>query len=428
MSPDSGPEGGSLFASIRGLGAEEKTAPAPAPTPPPQSLPTAQPPAPSLQPLLERLERIESGLADARKHDPASRIAELEKQLKATQEQAVGALVTLREREEAQKAAQRDMETMLHGLAAQRRSEEIDRQMRERIADLENRLLSMGKAEPPPPDPALMRRLEALEAEAARSSALLRETATRALEQAREDFRADALALQRRVRTQFEESEVAAAKTRGGLDALRDAVEKLREELSRGETREEASQKDSRRAQLGLESLRASVEKLRQDQAAAGASAGENISQLRAELSTKQSQRDARVEELAVALSGLMRELGDLRSKEEARLEEIRGGLEATAETKLKELGARVEDSLGEGLLGVRSRLDGIDGELQKAERARTMLAETTARLELFRGEAEKRRGDLAKTLESFQSEVRSVILGRLLRLERSLFGRGQDA
>lgn len=112
-------------------------------------------PAPSglLQPLQERIDALEARLAEAHKNDPNERIAALEKQLKETQEKAIASMLVLREREEAQKNAQRESEAMLKSMAAQRRAEEFDRQLRDqlsnqrrRIDDLETRLVESATA------------------------------------------------------------------------------------------------------------------------------------------------------------------------------------------------------------------------------------------------------------------------------------------
>lgn len=110
-------------------------------------------PSAALQPLQERIDALEAKLAEAHKNDPADRIEALEKQLKETQEKAIASMLVLREREEAQKTAQRESEAMLKSMAAQRRSEEIDRQLREQLAnqrrridDLERRLVSSATA------------------------------------------------------------------------------------------------------------------------------------------------------------------------------------------------------------------------------------------------------------------------------------------
>lgn len=153
--PKKDPEGKSIFASLRSLSPEEppplplapqapEAAPAPpAPPAPPRTQPPAAsaPPAPAgvtpesaFGPLLERLARLEAGLKASSQGREVERIAALEKQLKETQEKALAATVMLREREEAQRAAQRETESLLQRVSQSRRSEELDRQLREQMA------------------------------------------------------------------------------------------------------------------------------------------------------------------------------------------------------------------------------------------------------------------------------------------------------
>lgn len=107
----------------------------------------------ALEPLQERIDALEAKLAEAGKNNPNDRIAALEQQLKETQEKAIASMLVLREREEAQKQAQRESEAVLKSIAAQRRSEEVDRQLREQLAnqrrridDLESRLVESATA------------------------------------------------------------------------------------------------------------------------------------------------------------------------------------------------------------------------------------------------------------------------------------------
>jgi uncharacterized protein YdcH (DUF465 family) len=122
------------------------SAPVP-PVPPTPAVTPAPPPLPSA--------------ADAR----ASR---LELELRLAREQAVTAMTMLREREEAQKSAQAEMEKLLRVISEQKRGEEYDRQMRDQIAsqkkridDLEAMLIASRH---PEADAALLRRIAELEA------------------------------------------------------------------------------------------------------------------------------------------------------------------------------------------------------------------------------------------------------------------------
>jgi hypothetical protein len=147
MSPNE-PRKSSIFSALRSAEPAEPAEPAPAQSAPPpanaapmpeaaKSAPVAEPPKPA--PVVPPA-AAPAGLLE--------RIAALELQLKETQERAISATVTLREREEAQKSAQRESELLMKQLAGQRRAEELDRQMaeqmaahRRRIEELEQRLV-----------------------------------------------------------------------------------------------------------------------------------------------------------------------------------------------------------------------------------------------------------------------------------------------
>lgn len=139
------PGKGSMFSA---LGSQ----PAADPSPRPAGFEPAASSA-ALEPLQERIDALEAKLAEASKNNPNDRIAVLEQQLKETQEKAIASMLVLREREEAQKQAQRESEAVLKSIAAQRRSEEVDRQLREQLAnqrrridDLESRLVESATA------------------------------------------------------------------------------------------------------------------------------------------------------------------------------------------------------------------------------------------------------------------------------------------
>lgn len=146
MDPEQGKS--SLFAALR--------KPQESAVPPPPPLPGAAPAA-NLQPVLDRLAKLEGKLGQEGAAPADQRLAELEQKLKETQEQAIAALVSLREREEAQKTAHAESEALMKSLSAQRRSEEADRQLRDQIAtqrrrieELENRLVesAAGRLDP----------------------------------------------------------------------------------------------------------------------------------------------------------------------------------------------------------------------------------------------------------------------------------------
>lgn len=140
-------EGDSVFSTFR-------RAPPPSPAPPAFSAPPA--PAAAPEPA--------APAAPARQDpDQSSRLAELEKKLAETQERAISLSVTLREREEAQKAAQREMEDMLRRLAADRRVEQLEA----KLMDLASR--------PPKEDPRLEDMGKRLRSEEERTAAFQRE-------------------------------------------------------------------------------------------------------------------------------------------------------------------------------------------------------------------------------------------------------------
>ena len=169
MSPAPDKGAGSIFSSLRGLGDEPEAEAAAAPA---QESPEA------VQALKKKIEQLEARLSQqpkqplpspqplqqppqtqppqARLDEPSTRITALEAQLKSAQEQAISASVMLREREEAQKAAHRETESLLKNMAASRRSEELDRQLheqlaanRKRVEELEAKLLATVLAAAP---------------------------------------------------------------------------------------------------------------------------------------------------------------------------------------------------------------------------------------------------------------------------------------
>ncbi|OGR96567.1 MAG: hypothetical protein A2V88_00355 [Elusimicrobia bacterium RBG_16_66_12] len=114
-------------------------------------------------------------------------MAELEKKLAETQERAISLSVTLREREEAQKAAQREMEDMLRRLSADRRVEQLESKLMDlasrppkedpRVEQLESKLRELA-SRPPKEDPRLEdleKRLRSEEEKASSLSVTLRE-------------------------------------------------------------------------------------------------------------------------------------------------------------------------------------------------------------------------------------------------------------
>lgn len=144
-------EGDSVFSTFR------RPAQPPSPAPPAFSSPPAST-APAAAP-----EPAAPAAAARPDPDQSSRLAELEKKLAETQERAISLSVTLREREEAQKAAQREMEDMLRRLSADRRVEQLE----SKLMDLASR--------PPKADPRLDDLEKRLRSEEERTAAFQRE-------------------------------------------------------------------------------------------------------------------------------------------------------------------------------------------------------------------------------------------------------------
>ena len=160
---------GSIFASLRAL--EEVPEETPTASPVQQSAPPtpaqpAQPPTPQPAPVTpasndavksveSRIEKMEQKIQEmgAVPHSPIpdshlDRIEALEKKLQQMQERAIQAEVALREREKSQEAARRETEALLQNLAAQRRLEESDRQMKENLAYSRRRIEELEAKKP----------------------------------------------------------------------------------------------------------------------------------------------------------------------------------------------------------------------------------------------------------------------------------------
>ena len=152
---------GSIFAALRALEdvpqevspnlpPPQPTPAAPVSTPSPNSAPVTSSPAlgnPSsdlIKGVESRLETIEKKIAEL------GTVPNLEK-LEQMQERAIQAEVALREREKSQEAARRETEALLQNLAAQRRLEESDRQMKENLAYCRRRIEELEARKPYPP-------------------------------------------------------------------------------------------------------------------------------------------------------------------------------------------------------------------------------------------------------------------------------------
>jgi DNA repair exonuclease SbcCD ATPase subunit len=141
---------GSIFAALRALQEVPQDAAdnAPPPQAPPAPLAASAPPsAPSsdlikgVESRLEAIEKKISGLGN---------IPNLDK-LQQMQERAIQAEVALREREKSQEAARRETEALLQNLAAQRRLEESDRQMKDNLAYCRRRIEELEARKPESP-------------------------------------------------------------------------------------------------------------------------------------------------------------------------------------------------------------------------------------------------------------------------------------
>jgi hypothetical protein len=141
---------GSIFAALRALEEVPQDAAdnAPPPQAPPAPLAASVPPSAPSSDLIKgvesRLEAIEKKISEL------GNIPNLDK-LQQMQERAIQAEVALREREKSQEAARRETEALLQNLAAQRRLEESDRQMKENLAYCRRRIEELEARKPESP-------------------------------------------------------------------------------------------------------------------------------------------------------------------------------------------------------------------------------------------------------------------------------------
>ena len=188
---------------------------APAPSPAPAAAAPVAPPV-SAKPdpaTTERLARLEARLAASTCGEHSSRMVELEKKLAETQERAISLSVTMREREEAQKAAQREMEDMLRRLSADRRVEQLESKLMDlasrppkedpRLAVFEKRLAELSDHDLPDRLVGLEKRLQEETEKAAALAAALQETRQREAQREAQNAGRE-LALNRRL-DQFED-------------------------------------------------------------------------------------------------------------------------------------------------------------------------------------------------------------------------------
>ena len=378
------PGKGSLFAALR-RGPESPPPPPPPPLPAAAAAP-ASAPAPALKPVLERLEKLESKLTAAPGAGADKRMADLEARLKETQEQAIKALVSLQEREAAQKAAQTDAEHLMRELSAQRRGEEAERQMREQVAaqraridELENRLVEAA-------------------AGAGRLDPVLAAQRVQALKVSAFQDRVE------RLSEGMADLGRAQAATQAVVEALRGEVARLRAAQSSGALPDGARDASPSRTREGDVPL-----------------AGDVAASL-AELKERLARREAAGEE---RLASLRQDLGEIAQNWEVVAAELRAELRSQGETLggldrtvrgLREATASTAD-----LRRVEAAVDHMKGDAVAWQRTHAVQAELLARLEQIRAEWEDRHKSFGEAMGRFETEMRGLILGRILRLEESL-------
>lgn len=150
---------GSIFASLRAL--DEVPEEASPNIPPPQPIPVAPAATPSPAPVTsssapgnvspDLIKGVESRLESIEKKIEELRAAPNLDKLQQMQERAIEAEVALREREKSQEAARRETEALLQNLAAQRRLEESDRQMKDNLAYCRRRIEELEARKPESP-------------------------------------------------------------------------------------------------------------------------------------------------------------------------------------------------------------------------------------------------------------------------------------
>jgi hypothetical protein len=464
----------STFAALR-MAPPEPSSPPPAPPAPKPADSVVPAPAArdEIKEMAHKVAELERRLAEPPQDRTSdARIDSLERQLKETQEKAIGAMVSLKEREEAQKSAQLESEALMKTIAAQRRAEELDHRTREQVAaqktrieSLEERLLQAANrpqaADLAPELRVLYAQCAALRASAdAMGSALeeqrrARESAAEAHDRLREDLaRLSGRAAQ------------AAADARAAADAdfaaLRAEIAELREAASLRAEREASSPLPEDVASLverRLEQFHASV--FRQAEAAKGAAAealrfararpheaadaelADALARERAER-IEQADRLARDSALRAAEQAEMMRKGlgsaverlqsaaqaldaqGLAARERAEKSDAEGTEKLLAlEAELRTLAPLVaalarERAEGGDVVGLAARFDALKMRSLTWDRTVSAVEQLAELVGLLRGEAQQSGRVAVEAVSRLETEMRGLILVRLLRLEKS--------
>ena len=364
--------------------------------------------------------------------DHEERIAALERRLQESRTQAAEAMIRFNEREESQKAALRELEETLRGLANTRRDEQAERKMveelagqRRRIEELEARLSRAGDAGedavPRAGEAAaaladLARRLEAAE-NTANAAAISTEGSRRRA--------GEAAALSNFLARRFEAAETTANAAAASAEVARrraDEAAALSESLAArvraaegaaeaaGLTAENARRRADE-ALTGIEG-RFEIERTRvaaeREEAALGArerdgTARKAESALRGEIEAIRRDAALRIEDFASRLGAASDEAA---TAQRAHRESIEAAIaEARAAGELARAG---REAAGE----LRGRVEAISERVEQSLRA---AGEKAA---LDRAAFEGRVAAAAASVARFETEIRGIILSRILRLE----------
>ncbi|MBI3288243.1 MAG: hypothetical protein HYZ74_01855 [Elusimicrobia bacterium] len=426
MNPEE--KAGSLFASLRGF----SDAPAPAAPPPSASPPRPEPaPAPFAPPsegmsvLLERLARLEARGAEASGAAAAeARIAGLEKRLQEAQERAIASQIMLREREEAQKAAQRESESTLQAVNSQRRMDELDRQMkgniesqRRRIEELEGKLLEASSSKTVSETAAAQKLIGEQLAQAQAELAWLK-NALAALIEDRRVAAAEAQALRVELRY-LKEAHDEGAKSRAAAaieaEATRKELELLKSELTLVQRAVAQGEGVQRSAAKEAEDLRGEL--VRVNALAVGAEEAHVMAQ------AQMDETKARIE---AADASARKEAARLAQNVEELREEMRRAAASHRASQISESAQREKTYriMAESIEALKRKLDEMDAaagdrlsQLQQSVE-RVQDESSGAQLDPLRAALDEKLKIAAERMSRFETEMRSLVLSRVLKLE----------
>lgn len=298
-------------------------------------------------------EKLERKIAISSQEDQNS---SLEKNLEEMRQRAMQAEITLRERQEAQQKAQQDAEAFLKSMAAQRRLEESDRQMRETLSYCRNRIEELesrfsAQTQNPQSDSQMSSSLAELREEnkklAARLEDLSREQAASAREfqsQASAKIAEEKGTLEERFRALAENLEAARHRERS---ASEEENRKLRSEIDRLLSDQKLAAQEAQKQDQLLSKLAEGLNSERLSQSALA----EETKQLRSKIEDLSAAQKAALKEISEQHQDVA-QLTEDKSLLKERLRNLEDGLEAerrnaeTAQTENQKLHSQIDQLL----------------------------------------------------------------------------------